>query len=65
MEKYDNVVILPEAQYFKAILIKVDTFESEIIDERHFKTLPEAEQYINEYKTKTIGIIVKYKGHLE
>lgn len=39
------VVTVGSVTFFKAIVIKTDIFGSEIIDERHFKTVEEAEQY--------------------
>ena len=31
--------------YYKVIVLKIDTFESEIVDERHFGNIEEAVQY--------------------
>lgn len=46
--------------YYKVIVIKVDPFESEIVDERNFKERPEASAYADEArKTEMIAIIIE------
>lgn len=48
------------SKYFKVIVIKVDPFESMIVDERNFKERPEASAYADEArKTGTIAIVVE------
>lgn len=36
-------------EFYTVIVIKLDIFESEIIDERHFGTENEANQFANKY----------------
>lgn len=36
--------------FYKVIVIAVDMFESTIIDERHFPTKSEADEFANQYK---------------
>lgn len=39
------MLIIRAVTFFKAIVIKVDLFGSEIIDEKHFPTLEEANRF--------------------
>ncbi len=39
--------------YYKVIVLKIDTFESEIVDERHFGDVEEAARYCDKIKSST------------
>ncbi len=39
------MIIIEYATFFKVLVIRPDTFRSIIVDERHFATLQEAEQF--------------------
>ena len=45
-------------QYYKLLLIAVDAFESEIIDERHFSTRSEAEAYASTFSGSSSSVAV-------
>lgn len=48
------------SKFYKVIVIKVDPFESEIVNERNFRERPEASAYAAEArKTGTIAIVVE------
>ena len=47
------VVTVGEMTFYKAIVIQPDIFCSEIVDERHFQTIEEAEQYKREVTANT------------
>lgn len=40
------MLVIAPVTFFKVIIIKVDVFESTIIDEKHFSTRSEAEKYV-------------------
>jgi len=42
---YKIMLLVVEKTYFKAIVIKIGLFFSEIVDERHFSTEKEAEEF--------------------
>lgn len=48
-----SVVTVGEMTFYKAIVIQPDIFCSEIMDERHFQTAEEAEQYKREVTANT------------
>lgn len=39
------MIVIETVTFYKAIVIEIDLFESRIIDERHFRTKEEAEQF--------------------
>ena len=44
--------------YYKVIVIKIDTFESEIVDERHFPDLTEAMRFCEGIKDAELSTFV-------
>ena len=54
-----------KATFYKAIVIAVDLFESQIVDERHFKTEDEAENFkrdIVKSPDNTVCIVCRIKN---
>lgn len=47
------IVSVGTVTFYKAIVIKPDIFCSEIVDERHFKTAEEVEQFKREVTNNT------------
>lgn len=44
--------------FYKLIILSVDTFETNIIDERNFGTRKEAEEYANSISSRFVKVIV-------
>lgn len=42
------MVVIGEITFFKAVVVKIDLFCSQIVDERHFSTMKEARQFSDE-----------------
>jgi hypothetical protein len=51
------MIIIEYATFFKVLVIKPDIFGSIIVDERHFTTLPEAEQFKQDILHKHDNVI--------
>lgn len=46
--------------YYTVVAIQFDLFESQIIDEKHFATLEEAEQYKRKTDINNVSCIIGY-----
>ena len=44
--------------YYKVIVIRIDTFESEIVDERHFPDVTEAMRFCDSVKDMELSTFV-------
>ena len=50
--------------FYKVIIISIDTFESSIIDERHFATLRDARLYLREHAPAGNGMICRMSNDI-
>ncbi len=48
-----NLEVFRVKTYYKVIVLKIDTFESEIVDERHFGNVEEAAKFCDKIISST------------
>lgn len=56
----DIKTVIIQGGYYTVVAIQFDLFESKIIDEKHFATLEEAEQYKRETDNNNVSCIIGY-----
>lgn len=52
------MVVIGEITFFKAVVVKIDVFCSQIVDERHFSTMREARNFSDEVQKNGYVCIV-------
>lgn len=52
-------MIITVTTFYKVVLLNVSMFETSILDERHFATRPEAEQFANTCSGGGVPVIIE------
>ncbi len=58
MKETEVVEMFATKTYYKVIVLRIDTFESEIVDERHFPDVTEAMRFCDSVKDMELSTFV-------